>query len=243
MNFGNFPVRPSPNGGRWPAGPDGGTSAAGGWVGPRWAGCSARPPATEHTQKAPACAGAWMGLWVCPLEALLTARSSTGRGGCSKRRQPRACRLRPGQRRPWARRWRPAPCAGRPARSAGPPTAGGVNGVGDQLLHGLAAADHGHARAVDHAGQVAAVGADEELQLFHGILSFCIYGFAGRGARPVVRGLRGGGVPSPDGPSIPDFAPQVCDHITLGRCAGFSGAPAAGNAGPLSRCRPRPRWR
>src|SRR5699024_4894147 len=35
---------------------------AGGW-GPRWAACSSCPPATEHAQKAPACAGAWMGLW------------------------------------------------------------------------------------------------------------------------------------------------------------------------------------
>ena len=49
MNFGKFPARPSPNGGRWPAGPDGGLPLwAGGWVRPGWpagSGCGCGGPA------------------------------------------------------------------------------------------------------------------------------------------------------------------------------------------------------
>lgn len=51
----------------------------------------------------------------------LTLLSSTGRGGCSMRRQPRACR-RPGRRSRWARRPVSGPCAGRRFRSRHRPT-------------------------------------------------------------------------------------------------------------------------
>ena len=89
MNFGKFPVRPSPNGGRWPAGPDGGTSAAGWRVGSPVGRLQRLPSSDGARTKGARLRGRLDGPLVCPLEALLTARSSTGRGGCSKRRQPR----------------------------------------------------------------------------------------------------------------------------------------------------------